>query len=148
MMEHMSLMERMAGWLSFVPGEAGKLPPLQLAYIGDTVYDLFVRTYLVETQPGSVHELHLLSSSLVSAAGQASAYFRVESMLSEEEKDIFRRGRNAHSGTVPRNAKVGEYRLATGLEALMGYLFCTGQEARIGELMEVILKEKIHGIQQ
>ena len=143
MMEHMSLMERMAGWLSFVPGEAGKLPPLQLAYIGDTVYDLFVRTYLVETRPGSVHELHLLSSSLVSAAGQASAYFRVESMLSEEEKDIFRRGRNAHSGTVPRNAKV-----ATGLEALMGYLFCTGQEARIGELMEVILKEKIHGIQQ
>lgn len=148
MMEHISLMERMAGWLSFVPGEAGKLPPLQLAYIGDTVYDLFVRTYLVETRPGSVHELHLLSSSLVSAAGQASAYFRVEPMLSEEEKDIFRRGRNAHSGTVPRNAKVGEYRLATGLEALIGYLFCTGQEARIGELMEVILKEKIHGIQQ
>ena len=145
MMEYgISWMERMSQKLEFAPAEAAKLPPLQLAYIGDTVFDLFVRTYLVETCSGSVHALHQLSSGLVSAAGQAAAYFIIEPVLTEQERDIFRRGRNAHSGTVPKNAKVGDYRMATGLEALMGYLFCIGQEARLDELMEMILKERVH----
>lgn len=151
MMEYgSSWVERIAKGMDFAPVEASKLPPLQLAYIGDTVFDLFVRAYLVETNPGSVHALHQLSSSLVSAAGQAAAYFIIEPVLTEQERDIFRRGRNAHSGTVPRNAKVGDYRMATGLEALMGYLFCSGQEERLDALMEMILKERMNtnGVQQ
>lgn len=150
MERNVSWMERIAHGMEFTPVEAAKLPPLQLAYIGDTVFDLFVRAYLVETNSGSVHALHQLSSSMVSAAGQAGAYFIIEPVLTEQERDIFRRGRNAHSGTVPRNAKVGDYRMATGLEALMGYLFCSGQEERLDELMEMILKERMNtdGIQQ
>ncbi|MDO4544430.1 MAG: ribonuclease III domain-containing protein [Clostridia bacterium] len=112
-----------------------QLPVLSLAYVGDTVYDLFVRTYLVETREVPVHELHLRSSELVCAKGQAAAFFRIEKLLSEEETAIYKRGRNAHSGTVPKNASVGDYRVATGLEALLGYLFLCGEDARINTLM-------------
>jgi len=113
--------------------------PLVLAYIGDTIYDLFVRTFLIYTSDVSVHQLHMKSISFVNAGSQSETLNRIEDMLTEEEKNIVRRGRNAKSGTIPKNADVAEYRRATGLESLLGYLFLTGQSERLCQIMECIL---------
>ncbi len=115
------------------------LNPLVLAYIGDTVYDLFVRTYLIHTQDVSVHQYHLKSISYVKAASQSDTLQTIEAYLTEDEKSIVRRGRNAKSGTIPKNADVVEYRRATGFESLLGYLFLTGQEERLYEILGFIL---------
>lgn len=116
---------------------------LTLAYIGDTIYDLYTRTYLMYSNRGTVHSLHMESAHLVCAKGQAEAFFRIEPMLSEEELAAYRRERNAHSGTVPKNANVQDYRVATGLEALIGYLYCLGRDDRIGDLMHVALRKEV-----
>lgn len=128
-----------------LPGAAEKAPSqmaaLTLAYIGDTVYDLFVRTLMLETRDAKVHELHLLSAKAVCAAGQAASFREIEPMLSEEELSVFRRGRNSHMGTVPKNAAITDYRTATGLEALMGFLYLSGRDERLTALMTVMLKK-------
>ena len=117
------------------PVDPLSLPALTLAYLGDTIYDLYVRTCLAETLHLKVHALHVEAAKLVCAKGQAQAFRRIEPYLGEEEQAAYRRGRNAHSGTVPKNADVRDYRVATGLEALLGHLFVSGEDARIGELM-------------
>lgn len=114
---------------------------LSLAYIGDTVYDLYVRTLLVEREDAKVHDLHLMSAALVCAAGQAAAYRIVEPLLSADEQAVYRRGRNAHMGTVAKNATIADYRAATGLEALVGYLYLSGQDARLTALMREIIRQ-------
>ena len=116
------------------------LPALTLAYIGDTIYDLYVRTTLAETLRLPMRALHLEAAKYVCAAGQAAAFRRIEDRLSESERAAFRRGRNAHSGTVPKHADVRDYRVATGLEALLGHLYLLGEDARIGELMRLALQ--------
>ena len=113
--------------------------PLVLAYIGDTVYDLFVRTYLIYTNDVPVHQLHLMSISFVKAQSQSEALHKIVELLTEDEKNIVRRGRNAKSGTIPKNADVTEYRWATGFESLFGYLYLTGQEERLCEIAGKIL---------
>lgn len=112
-----------------------QMSPLVLAYIGDTVYDLFVRTMLVESTTLSAHGLHMRAAKLVCAAAQSRTFLRIEQLLSEEEMSVFKRGRNAHMGTVPKNAEIIDYRRATGLEALMGYLYLLGRDERLSELM-------------
>jgi len=114
-----------------------QLPALTLAYLGDTIYDLYARTLLAFGTDGTVHALHIESTKLVCAKGQAEAFFRIQPSLDEEELAAFKRGRNAHSATVPKNANVQDYRVATGFEALLGYLYCLGRDARIGELMNI-----------
>ena len=116
------------------------LPALTLAYLGDTVYDLYVRTTLAETLRLPMRALHLEAAKHVCAAGQANAYRRIADHLSESEQAAFRRGRNAHSGTVPKHADVRDYRVATGLEALLGHLYVKGEDARIGELMRIAIE--------
>jgi ribonuclease-3 family protein len=111
------------------------LSPLALAQIGDTVCDLYARVYLNDQFARTPHELHLAASRFVCAAGQASAYRRMEPFLTEEETAVFKRGRNAHSGTMPKNASAADYHTATGLETLVGWLFLSGNDARLGELM-------------
>jgi ribonuclease-3 family protein len=113
-----------------------QLSPLALAQIGDTVCDLYARVYLNDQFARSPHELHIAASKYVCAAGQAAAYRRMEPHLSEEELALFKRGRNAHSGTMPKNASAADYHTATGLEALVGWLFLSGNDARLNELME------------
>ena len=113
-----------------------QLSPLALAQIGDTVCDLYVRVYLNDQFARSPHELHVAASKYVCAAGQAAAYRRMEPHLSEEELALFKRGRNAHSGTMPKNASAADYHTATGLETLVGWLFLCGNDARLNELME------------
>ena len=123
------------------PADPLSMPALTLAYLGDTIFDLYVRTYLAQTQYLKVHALHLEAAKRVCAKGQAQAYRCIETQLSEEEQAAFRRGRNAHSATVPKHADVRDYRVATGLEALLGHLYLKGEDARIGVLMRCILEQ-------
>lgn len=117
--------------------------PLALAYIGDTVYDLYVRTLLLHRTDKKPHALHMASANLVCAAGQARAYLKITAHLTETEQMAFRRGRNAHSGTLPKNATSAEYHIATGLESLLGYLYVAGDDERIRELMTIALREEV-----
>lgn len=139
----MSIKEQIAAALGCSDSKDPKqLPALTLAYLGDTIYDLYARTYLSSSTDGTVHSLHMECTKIVCAKGQAEAFFRVRPFLTEEETSAFLRGRNAHSGTVPKNANVQDYRNATGFESLLGYLYCLGRDERIGELMQIaLLKE-------
>ncbi len=119
-------------------------PALVLAYVGDTVYDLYVRTLLVHKSDAAAHGLHVQSAGLVCANAQAQAYRRIEHMLSPEEEGVYRRGRNAHMGSIPKNASIMDYRIASGLEALLGYLYLTGQDQRLQELMYAALKDAFY----
>ena len=116
--------------------KAQSLSPLVLAYVGDAVYELFVRGYVLRTGNAPVNKLHRRSRDLVKAAGQTAFYLRVEGMLTEEEAAVFKRGRNAKSHTMAKNADMMDYRIATGVEALFGYLYLDGQLKRLGELFE------------
>ena len=132
--------QRMSRALGYPVEDPRQIPSLNLAYVGDTIYDLYVRAYLIHTRPETVHNLHLLSARMVCAQGQARAFFALEPLLTEEELSIYRRGRNAHSGTVPKNANVTDYRVATGLETLLGHLWVLGREERVDELMAVAVQ--------
>ncbi len=116
------------------PEEARMLSPLQMAYVGDSVHALLVRTNLLQKNL-LVRDMHRASNEAVSAVSQARELQRILPLLSEEEAAIVRRGRNAHPHHgAPKSASVGEYAEATGLEALLGYLYLTGQNGRIKEL--------------
>ena len=137
------LKESLIGRISAALGRDVKEPrllnPLVLAYIGDTVYDLYVRTNLVLTRDATAHGLHLMASKRVCAKAQAEALQRILPTLSEDEQYIFRRGRNSHMGTVPKHAQMSDYRAATGLEALLGYLYLKGEDERLDRLMGEML---------
>ena len=111
--------------------EARLISPLRLAYIGDTVWELLVRGRLVCAGQNLRH-MHLDAVSSVNAGAQAAALRRMEPLLSPEELDVAHRGRNAHSKhPVPKNQNPSDYRAATALEALVGYLYLSGQEERL-----------------
>lgn len=122
-------------------GDPTQLGPLVLAYVGDTVYDLYVRTKLVLGTGLTAHGLHLEAAKRVCASAQAEAYRRIADELTDEETAVFRRGRNGHMGTIPKNASIADYRAATGLEAVVGWLYLKGDDARLNELMRKILNE-------
>ena len=113
------------------------LSPSALAFVGDAVYGLYVRTYLAEVNRPS-GELHKLSVKLVNATAQAQAFRLIEPLLSEKELSVFKRGRNFHTGNTPKNSTGGEYHLATGLETLFGFLYLSGQSDRAKELFAII----------
>ena len=112
--------------------------PLVLAYIGDTVYDLYMRTKAVKESDAPVNILNRKVTGQVNARAQSAAVDKLMEGFSEAEADIFRRGRNAKCGTVPKNMPVGDYHRATGLEAVVGYLFLTGQQMRLEEIFSII----------
>lgn len=124
-------------------GDAGLLNPLTLAFMGDGVYEVLVRRHIVG-EHGSLPagRLHDLAVGMVRAAAQAEAYGRVEPLLEERELAVYRRGRNATGLTVPKSASAAQYHSATGLEALFGWLFLTGQTERIERLFERIVREE------
>ncbi|MCR5775778.1 MAG: ribonuclease III [Lachnospiraceae bacterium] len=117
--------------------------PLTLAFLGDGVYGLCVRSRLVKMGNTHARVLHERTARTVSATAQAKAYDRLEEggVLTEEEADIMRRGLNAHVSHQAKNASSLEYHKATGLEALFGYLYLSGAGARIGELIDVCIDE-------
>ena len=117
--------------------EAELKNPLTLAFIGDTVWDLLVRQRLL-TSTARVNALHKNATAMVNAGAQAQALTRVEPLLTETERDVVRRGANAHCKHVtPKNQNPVDYRRATGLEALVGWLYLSGQHTRVRELFEM-----------
>ena len=125
--------------------ESSKYAPLTLAYIGDSVHTLFVRERVIGQSDKKVHELHILTSRYVKASAQAKAIHILLPELNEEEEAIYKRGRNANSATVPKNAIVSDYRAATGFEALIGALYIDKKKERLNEIlarsMEIINTE-------
>lgn len=110
-----------------------------LAHVGDGVYELMVRTWLSFHGKSTSAGLHRAAISHVSAGAQARALQKIFPLLTEEEQEIYRRGRNANSGAVPQSASPEEYHTATGLEALFGSLYLQGRKERLGELFAVIM---------
>lgn len=110
--------------------------PLVLAYVGDAVFEQYVRMRLVGGKYKDAHDLHMKSVRYVKASAQALMVKQLEEILTGREKDVVRFGRNAHTNTVPKNADIIEYHAATGFEALIGYLKLSGQEERLNTIMD------------
>ena len=123
--------------------DARAYSPLTLAYLGDAVYEIIIRSIIVGQSNAPVQKLHKRSSDLVKASAQAGIIKKIEDMLSEDELAVYKRGRNAKSYTVAKNASMTDYRMATGFEALMGYLFLQGEMDRILELVHEGIKELV-----
>ena len=115
------------------------LSPLTLAFVGDCVYDLILRTVIVERHNASPNQLHREKSRLAKAPAQAEMAEALQEHLTQEELAVYRRGRNAKSHTTAKNASVLDYRKATGLEALYGWLYLSGQEERLLQLLRLSL---------
>lgn len=120
--------------------------PLALAYIGDAIYEVYIRKVLIENPDLSVDKLHKKAVKYVKANAQANIVLTLEAELTEEEWLIVKKGRNQKSKTVPKNSDIGDYRYATGFEALIGYLFCMKRYDRLMEVMkravEIIVEEE------
>lgn len=112
------------------------IPPLALAFVGDAVYELYVRTDLAREGMTKTNRMHLSAVSLVKAKAQALMMKAITDDLTEEELAVSKRGRNAKSGHQPKGATVAEYRWATGFEALIGYLYLLGEQNRLRELLD------------
>ena len=110
--------------------------PLALAYIGDGVYELIIRTLLIKKGNSSANKLHRRASTLVRASAQSAMVTVLEPLLTPEEHKVYKRGRNAHSATMAKHATVTDYRRATGFEALIGWLYLTRQWERMTELVK------------
>lgn len=117
--------------------QARQYSPLALAFLGDSVYEILVREYLVREANRPAAKLHEQKIQLVCAAFQAQAIDRLLPLLTEEETAVYKRGRNANN-TVPRHTSAQDYHKATGLEALFGYLHLLGEQARLEELFAAI----------
>ncbi len=114
-----------------------RMKPLALAYIGDTVFDLYVRSKIVLTKEEAPKLMHTEAVHFVKAGSQAKMMKLIMDDLTDEETDAFKRGRNQKSLTVPKNASLMDYKWATGFEALLGYLYVIGKEERLYELMKL-----------
>lgn len=114
---------------------------LTLAYIGDCVYEMYVRSYLISDGDHKVNDLHKKATKLVCAKAQALFYHRIEHLLTEAEQAAYHRGRNTKS-QVPKNAVLSDYRTATGVEALLGYLYLNNENRRISQLMAYLFLEE------
>lgn len=114
-----------------------QIPALTLAYLGDAVYEIVIRTMLVEQSIMHVSELNKAAVALVRAGAQKDIFKAIETELTEDELSAFRRGRNVKSNSCAKNASVTDYRIATGFEAMVGYLYLTGKTERIIELVGI-----------
>ena len=122
-------------------GDPRLLPTSILAYIGDGVYELYTRLHMIDHDRGKVKGIHQKTISLVNAKSQAAAARRLLDSLTEEELLVFKRGRNAHSRSMAKNADPVDYQVATGFETLIGYLYLTRNESRLMELFKKISDE-------
>lgn len=136
MEESLSLLTQIKESFSLGEVDVRAYSPLTLAYIGDAVYDIIIRTVVVERSNKPAHELHKQTSALVKAQTQAELIEAMQDLLTEEEAAVYKRGRNAKSYTTAKNASVGDYRKATGLEALMGWLYLQDRTIRAIELVK------------
>lgn len=124
---------------AFFPGkkqDVRSYSPLALAYIGDAIYDLIIRTVVVERANRPANELHHITVGFVSASAQAKIADALMESLTEEEQSVFRRGRNSKPHTMAKNASAGDYLKATGFEAVLGYLYLSDRMDRMLELVK------------
>ena len=118
--------------------EVELMSPLTWAYIGDAVYELFIRNKLINETHLKTHKLNIEDIKYVKAKSQAEKLSEIYEILTDEEKDIVRRGRNTQNHHLPKNANVQEYMYSTAFEALIGYLYLTKQNARLKEILDKI----------
>ena len=137
----MSLMEKLNGYNGLKETEVMMLNPLVWAYIGDAVYEVYVRSYVISEGKRNAGDLHKESISFVKAEAQSDILEGLLPCLTEEEQNIVRRGRNTKTTHVPKNAMVIDYRRATALEALIGYLFLMRRYERMDEIMGFIFQK-------
>lgn len=117
--------------------EINTLSPLTLAFLGDSVYEMFIRTKILAQGNRPANELHKIAVGYVKAKAQATAAHKILDTLSEDELAIYKRGRNTNIHTVPKNADMADYRHATALEALVGYLYLKGEDKRLKEILNL-----------
>ena len=119
--------------------DAKMLSPLVWAYVGDSVYEMFIRTNLINNSNAKPHKLHIESIKFVKAKAQADTLKKISENLTDEEKDIVRRGRNTENHHVAKNANVADYSQATAFEALLGYLYLTKQDERLAQILNMCI---------
>lgn len=137
----LSILLKIREAFDYKPVDIKTYSPLTLAYIGDGIYDLVIRTLIVEKGNRAVNSLHKSTSKLVNAGAQCSIVESLHELLTPEEQSIYRRGRNAKSYTTAKNASISDYRKATGFEALLGYLYLQNDLDRIIELVKIGLEK-------
>lgn len=120
------------------------MSPLQLAYLGDAVFELLVRTAIL-SRDVSVNKLHKEATKYVKANAQAESVLKLEGLLTDEEKSFIRRGRNAKINSSPKNVDLKDYKYATGFECLMGYLYLSGNNDRLIEIFEYVYHSEKEG---
>ena len=120
--------------------DVNMLSPLVWAYVGDSVYEMFVRTNLVNTSNAKPHKLHIESIKYVKAKAQANVLEKILDRLTDEERDIARRGRNTENHHVAKNSNVADYSKSTAFEALIGYLYLTKQDERLEEVLNMCME--------
>ena len=121
-------------------GKINTMSPLTWAYIGDAVYELYVRNYLIETTNLKPNKLHREATKFVKASSQAKILDKLKDFLNEEELEIIRRGRNTQNHHLPKNANPTDYMYSTAFEGLIGYLYLTKQETRLNEILSKIIE--------
>ena len=119
--------------------EVNLLSPLTWAYVGDSVFELYIRTHLVNKTNLKPHKLHIEAINYVKAKAQAEFLKKIEEILTNEEKEIVRRGRNAQNHHLPKNSNVKEYMHATAFEALIGFLYLTKKYKRLEEILKLVI---------
>ena len=119
--------------------DVNMLSPLVWAYVGDSVYEMFIRTYLINNSNAKPHKLHIESIKYVKAKAQAEILMKITDNLTYSEKDIVRRGRNAENHHLPKNADPADYMYSTAFEALIGYLYLTKQDERLKEILNMCI---------
>ena len=130
---------------NYTPTQARQINPVSLAFLGDAVYSLWVREQLVRSGTGNAASFQRAAGKIVSAQGQSVFLEEVLPLLTEEEEEIYRRGRNAKKATKSKHATAAEYNRSTGFEAVLGYLQLLGREERIEELLSHIDRETLKG---
>ena len=126
--------------------QAAQINAVTLAFLGDAVFTLFVRERLVRSNTGKAADLQRAAAKVVSAKGQSVFLDKVLALFTEEENEVFHRGRNAKKATKSKNASAGEYARSTGFEAVLGYLYLTGEDERIARLLSLIDEDELKGI--
>ena len=115
------------------------LSPLVWAYVGDSVYELFIRTHLINNSNAKPHKLHIETIKFVKAESQAKIIEKIWDDLTEEEQEIFKRGRNTQNHHLPKNGNVADYSHSTGFEALIGYLYLSKKDERLEEILKLCI---------
>lgn len=136
----MDITDRLSEYIKLNEMEIRMLNPLIWAYVGDAVYELYVRSYIVSSGKKTSHDLHKMSIKFVKAGAQSDYLEKLLPHLTEEEQNVVRRGRNTKTYHVPKNADVIDYRRATALEGLIGFLYLMKRFDRIDEIMKIIFK--------